>query len=174
MANQKNLSNLRAAQESQHGEQARGRGHGLRHGERLQPAATSGPGSRHRHQPDCAALRAARCRLAPAACRSVALPTSFAPYTVVNLESGCSSTSMGLSHHRRSLWTTYKKLGLASSKKAAIKILGSGELTSALTIHAHKFSKSVRRKDSKRPAARRSLGGDAPVKARNWFPRQPR
>jgi len=33
----------------------------------------------------------------------------------------------------------YKKLGLASSKKALIKILGSGELTSALTIHAHSF-----------------------------------
>ena len=37
----------------------------------------------------------------------------------------------------------YKKLGLASSKKALIKILGSGELTTALTIHAHKFSKSA-------------------------------
>ena len=37
----------------------------------------------------------------------------------------------------------YKKLGLVSSKKALIKILGSGELTSAITIHAHKFSKSA-------------------------------
>ena len=37
----------------------------------------------------------------------------------------------------------YKKLGLASSKKALIKVLGSGELTSAITIHAHKFSKSA-------------------------------
>jgi large subunit ribosomal protein L15 len=37
----------------------------------------------------------------------------------------------------------YKKLGLSSSKKALIKILGSGELTSAITIHAHKFSKSA-------------------------------
>jgi large subunit ribosomal protein L15 len=37
----------------------------------------------------------------------------------------------------------YKKLGLASSKKALIKILGSGELTAAITIHAHKFSKSA-------------------------------
>ena len=37
----------------------------------------------------------------------------------------------------------YKKLGLASSKKALIKMLGSGELTSAMTIHAHKFSKSA-------------------------------
>jgi large subunit ribosomal protein L15 len=37
----------------------------------------------------------------------------------------------------------YKKLGLASSKKALIKILGSGELTTAITIHAHKFSRSA-------------------------------
>jgi len=37
----------------------------------------------------------------------------------------------------------YKKLGLSSSKKALIKILGSGELTQALTIQAHKFSKSA-------------------------------
>src|SRR5271169_2252879 len=29
----------------------------------------------------------------------------------------------------------YKKLGLVSSKKALIKILGSGELTAAITIH---------------------------------------
>jgi len=37
----------------------------------------------------------------------------------------------------------YRKLGLVSSRKALIKILGSGELTSAKTIHAHKFSKSA-------------------------------
>ena len=43
----------------------------------------------------------------------------------------------------------YKKLGLASSKKALIKILGSGELTAAITIHAHKFSKSAHGKDRK-------------------------
>src|ERR1700691_1351983 len=36
----------------------------------------------------------------------------------------------------------YKKLGLASNKKALIKILGSGELTKAPAIHPHKFSKS--------------------------------
>jgi len=37
----------------------------------------------------------------------------------------------------------YKKLGLASSKNALVKILGSGELTAAITVHAHKFSKSA-------------------------------
>ena len=37
----------------------------------------------------------------------------------------------------------YKKLGLSSKKNALIKILGSGELKSAITIQAHKFSKSA-------------------------------
>src|SRR5579863_496684 len=58
-------------------------------------------------------------------------------YTVVNLErlANLKVTEIALDD--------YKKLGLASSKKALIKILGSGELTSAITIHAHKFSKSA-------------------------------
>ena len=43
----------------------------------------------------------------------------------------------------------YKKLGLASSKKALIKILGNGELTAAITISAHKFSKSAQEKITK-------------------------
>jgi large subunit ribosomal protein L15 len=43
----------------------------------------------------------------------------------------------------------YKKLGLASSKKALIKILGNGELTSAISISAHKFSKSAQEKIEK-------------------------
>ena len=43
----------------------------------------------------------------------------------------------------------YRKLGLASSKKALIKILGSGELTAAVTVHAHKFSKSAADKIAK-------------------------
>src|SRR3954467_4479648 len=37
----------------------------------------------------------------------------------------------------------YVKLGLVSSKKALVKVLGSGELKAAITVHAHKFSKSA-------------------------------
>jgi large subunit ribosomal protein L15 len=60
----------------------------------------------------------------------------------------------------------YKKLGLASSKKALIKILGSGELTSAITIHAHKFSKSAVEKIEKAGGKAVVLGGDtAPAAA---------
>jgi large subunit ribosomal protein L15 len=62
-------------------------------------------------------------------------------YTVINLDrivqqtEGRSITEIALED--------YKKLGLVSSKKALVKILGSGELTAAITIHAHKFSKSA-------------------------------
>ena len=60
----------------------------------------------------------------------------------------------------------YKKLGLVSSKKALIKILGSGELKSALTIQAHKFSKSAVEKIEKAGGKAVVLGGaEAPAKA---------
>ena len=62
-------------------------------------------------------------------------------YTVVNLDRIVQQTE-GLKVTEIAL-EDYKKLGLASSKKALIKILGSGELTAAITIHAHKFSKSA-------------------------------
>ena len=55
----------------------------------------------------------------------------------------------------------YKKLGLASRKKALIKILGSGELTSAITIHAHKFSKSAVEKIEKAGGKAVVLGAPA-------------
>lgn len=42
-----------------------------------------------------------------------------------------------------------RKAGVVSSKKALVKVLGSGELTSALTVSAHKFSKSAQEKIEK-------------------------
>jgi large subunit ribosomal protein L15 len=58
-------------------------------------------------------------------------------YTVINLDriAELDVTEIALED--------YTKLGLVSSKKALVKILGSGELTSAKTVHAHKFSKSA-------------------------------
>jgi len=58
-------------------------------------------------------------------------------YTVVNLDrlADLSVKEIGLDD--------YKKLGLVSSKKALIKVLGSGDLKAAITVHAHKFSKSA-------------------------------
>jgi large subunit ribosomal protein L15 len=83
-------------------------------------------------------------------------------YTVVNLDrlvehlEGHNLTEIGPED--------YKKLGLSSSKKALIKILGSGELTSALTIHAHKFSKSAVEKIEKAGGKAVVLGGDVAAK----------
>ena len=68
-------------------------------------------------------------------------------YTVINL-TRIASVSAEKSVSEIGL-DDYKKLGLASSKKALIKILGTGELTSAITITAHKFSKSAQEKIEK-------------------------
>jgi len=83
-------------------------------------------------------------------------------YTVVNLDriaehvEGLAVTEIGLDD--------YKKLGLASSKKALIKVLGSGELTAAITIHAHKFSKSAVEKIEK-AGGKAVVAGAAPAAA---------
>ena len=74
-------------------------------------------------------------------------------YTVVNLDriADLAVKEIGLDD--------YKKLGLSSSKKVLIKILGSGELTNAITIHAHKFSKSAIEKIEKAGGKAVVLGG---------------
>ncbi|MGB8261410.1 MAG: 50S ribosomal protein L15 [Terracidiphilus sp.] len=59
----------------------------------------------------------------------------------------------------------YRKLGLASSRKPLIKILGSGELTAPVTIEAHKFSKSAIEKIVKAGGKAVVLGGEAPAEA---------
>jgi len=42
-----------------------------------------------------------------------------------------------------------RKAGVVSSKKSLIKVLGDGDLSTALTVHAHKFSKSAQEKIEK-------------------------
>ena len=81
-------------------------------------------------------------------------------YTVVNLD-----RIAGLEGVKEITVDDYKKLGLASSKKALIKILGSGELTTAVTIHAHKFSKSAQEKIEKAGGKAVVLGAAEPAKA---------
>jgi len=81
-------------------------------------------------------------------------------YTVVNLDriAELGVTEIGLDD--------YRKLGLASKKNALIKILGSGELEKAVTIHAHKFSKSAAEKIEKAGGKAVVLGGEtAPAAA---------
>jgi large subunit ribosomal protein L15 len=58
-------------------------------------------------------------------------------YTVVNLDQLAELSVKEIALE------DYAKLGLVSSKKALIKVLGSGELKSPLTVHAHKFSRSA-------------------------------
>jgi large subunit ribosomal protein L15 len=81
-------------------------------------------------------------------------------YTVVNLDRIAALEAVS-----EITQDDYKKLGLASSKKALIKILGSGELTSAVTIHAHKFSKSAQEKIEKAGGKAILLGAPEPAKA---------
>jgi len=83
-------------------------------------------------------------------------------YTVVNLDRIAEHVE-GLNVSEIAL-EDYKKLGLASSKRTLIKILGSGELTSAITIHAHKFSKSAVEKIEK-AGGRALVLGSAPASA---------
>ncbi|HVZ82496.1 MAG TPA: 50S ribosomal protein L15 [Terracidiphilus sp.] len=78
-------------------------------------------------------------------------------YTVINLDrlAELDVKEIGLDD--------YKKLGLVSSKKALIKILGSGEIARALTITAHKFSKSAAEKIEK--AGGKAVVAGAPAAA---------
>jgi large subunit ribosomal protein L15 len=80
-------------------------------------------------------------------------------YTVVNLDriAALSVSEIALED--------YTKLGLASSKKALIKILGAGELTAPITIHAHKFSRSAAEKIEKAGGKVVVLGGAVAEKA---------
>ncbi len=76
-------------------------------------------------------------------------------YTVVNLDriAELKVVEIGLDD--------YRKLGLASGKNALIKVLGSGELKKAITIHAHKFSKSAAEKIEKAGGKAVVVGGEA-------------
>ncbi len=81
-------------------------------------------------------------------------------YTVVNLDriAALGIAEIGLDD--------YRKLGLASKKNALIKVLGSGELGKAITIHAHKFSKSAAEKIQKAGGKALVIGGEpAPAAA---------
>jgi large subunit ribosomal protein L15 len=76
-------------------------------------------------------------------------------YSIVNLDriAGLGVTEIGLDD--------YRKLGLVSDRKALVKILGSGELKKAVTIHAHKFSKSAAEKIEKAGGKAVVVGGEA-------------
>jgi large subunit ribosomal protein L15 len=76
-------------------------------------------------------------------------------YTIVNLDriAEVGVTEIGLDD--------YRKLGLVSSPRALIKVLGSGKLKKAVTIHAHKFSKSAAEKIEKAGGKAVVIDGEA-------------
>jgi large subunit ribosomal protein L15 len=51
-----------------------------------------------------------------------------------------------------------RKAGVVSSKNARVKVLGNGEVSSALTVRAHKFSKSAQEKIEKAGGTIQVLG----------------
>jgi len=65
-------------------------------------------------------------------------------YEVVNLEKLASLSAKG-----EITPEVLRKAGMVSSKKALVKVLGQGELSKAVTVHAHKFSKSAQEKIEK-------------------------
>ncbi len=75
-------------------------------------------------------------------------------YTVVNLDR---IADLGVAEIALD---DFRKLGLVSSKNALVKVLGSGELKQALTIHAHKFSKSAAEKIQKAGGKAVVIGGE--------------
>ena len=64
-------------------------------------------------------------------------------YEVVNLEKLASLGDTEITPE------VLRKAGMVSSKKALVKVLGAGEVSKALTVHAHKFSKSAQEKIEK-------------------------
>ncbi len=64
-------------------------------------------------------------------------------YEVVNLEKLASLSDSEITPE------VLRKAGMVSSKNALVKVLGQGELSKALTVHAHKFSKSAQEKIEK-------------------------
>jgi large subunit ribosomal protein L15 len=65
-------------------------------------------------------------------------------YEVVNLEK---LASLGIKGEITP--EVLRKAGMVSSKKALVKVLGQGELSKAVTVHAHKFSKTAQEKIEK-------------------------
>ena len=64
-------------------------------------------------------------------------------YEVVNLD------KLASLNHSEITPEVLRKAGMVSSKKSLVKVLGQGELSKALTVHAHKFSKSAQEKIEK-------------------------
>jgi len=166
----KNLSNLRAPRKANTGRKRVGRGMGSGMG-KTSARGHKGQGSRsgfslmrgfeggqmplHRRLPKRGFTNIFRTEYTVVNLDRIAALVTDAPLTEIVLED-------------------YIKLGLASKKQALIKVLGSGELTSAITIHAHKFSKSAVEKIEKAGGKAVAIGGDAVAPAGKLRPKAAR
>ncbi len=68
-------------------------------------------------------------------------------YVVINLDRIAEAQELHGPHDIT--FETYSKHGWVSKKSSLIKVLGTGDLTTAVTVHAHKFSKSAQEKIEK-------------------------
>ena len=68
-------------------------------------------------------------------------------YVVINLDRIAEAQEQHGPHDIT--FETYSKHGWVSKKSSLIKVLGTGDLTTAVTVHAHKFSKSAQEKIEK-------------------------
>jgi large subunit ribosomal protein L15 len=64
-------------------------------------------------------------------------------YTVVNVE------QLGKLGEKNITLETLKSAGLVNGKNPLVKVLGNGDLTAAITVQAHKFSRSAQEKITK-------------------------
>jgi len=74
-------------------------------------------------------------------------------YTVVNLDKLAGAGVDELTLEK------FTELGLLRKKNGLVKVLGSGEISTAITVHAHKFSKSAQEKIEKAGGKVVLLGG---------------
>ncbi len=74
-------------------------------------------------------------------------------YTVINLDRIAEVAQDELTYE------TMVELGLVRKRNALVKVLGVGELTAAVTVHAHKFSKTAQEKIEKAGGKAVVLGG---------------
>lgn len=74
-------------------------------------------------------------------------------YTVINLDRIAEVAQDELTYE------TMVELGLVRKRNALVKVLGVGELTAAVTVHAHKFSKTAQEKIEKAGGKAVVIGG---------------
>ena len=134
-----NLSNLKPARGSRHRKVRVGRGIGSKLG-RTAGKGNKGQKSRkgYSRRP---VLRAARCRCAAGFRSAASTIRRTVEYAVVNVEM-LNGFAAGQTVTPELLIAS----GLIRQVRAAIKVLGDGELNTALTVRAHKFSKSAEEK----------------------------